>query len=315
VIQDLGHDAAVGVVPTGDTGAIAGINGVLEDGLVLVKWDPFAGGGVFERDEKAAGRDIDGVGWDASEKGRDDVASEYTSGNDVGEDGGLSGEFVEGGEFETRKTALIELLIGELVEQKPDNARPELRRCQRDLDLVECGRGVEVAGLPAVPDELREDEQTGEGEEPEDDSGRVLDSFKAGNESLPEDGDRDKSEETRYCNGVGKPIRNLGAREVGDGVEKDRWQSEDKGRPDDDPKSAGPFGQREKRCEEQRECDDIDDDRNDDGGGRTNEVVDKVVFGGDKRTGEVEQIQISQAKSDRDGMSKGLHSLFSFKPR
>ena len=39
------------------------------------------------------------------------------------------------------------------------------------------------------------------------------------------------------------------------------------------------------------------------------------MFGRDKRTGEVEQIQISQAESDRDGMSKGLHSLFSFKAR
>jgi hypothetical protein len=152
VIQDLGHDAAVGVVPTGDTGAIAGINGVLEDGLVLVKWDPFAGGGVFERDEKAAGGDVDGVGREASEKGGNDVAGEYAYGNNVGEDSGLGGEFVEGGEFEARKAALIELLIGELVEQKPDNARPGLRWNRRDLGLVEYGRGVKVARLPATPD-------------------------------------------------------------------------------------------------------------------------------------------------------------------
>jgi hypothetical protein len=315
VIQYLGHDATVRVVPTRDTGAIAGINGVLEDGLVLAEWDPFTGGGVFERDEKAAGGDVDGVRREAGEKSGDNVTSEGACRDDVGEDGGLSGEFVEGGESEARKTALIELLIGELIEQKPDNARPGLCRCRRDLDLVEYGRRVEVACLPATPDELREDEQTGEGEESKNDGSRVLDSFEAGNESLPEDADRDKSKETRNSDGVGNPVRNLSAREVGNGMKKDRWQSEDESRPDDDPESARPFGQKEKRCEEQRECDDVDNNWNDDGGGRTNEMVDKIVFGGDKRTGEVEQIQVREAKGDRDGMGEGLHSLFSFRAR
>jgi hypothetical protein len=162
---------------------------------------------------------------------------------------------------------------------------------------------------------LREDKETGEGEESKDDGSRVLDSFEAGNEPLPEDGDRDKSKETRNSDGVGKPVRNLGAREVGDGVEKDRWQSEDKGRPDDDPERAGPFGEKEKHCKEQRECDDVDNDWNDDGGGRTDEMVDKIVFGGDKRTGEVEQIQVREAKGDRYGMGEGLHGLFSFRAR
>jgi len=44
-------------------------------------------------------------------------------------------------------------------------------------------------------------------------------------------------------------------------------------------------------------------------------MMDKIVFGGDKRTGEVEQIQVRKAKGDRDGMGEGLHGLFSFKAR
>lgn len=39
------------------------------------------------------------------------------------------------------------------------------------------------------------------------------------------------------------------------------------------------------------------------------------MFGGDKRTGEVEQVQVREAEGDRDGMGKGLHGLFSFKAR
>ncbi len=55
VIEDLGHDAAVGVVPTGDAGGVAGVDGVLEDGLVLMEGRPLAGRRIFEREKKAAG--------------------------------------------------------------------------------------------------------------------------------------------------------------------------------------------------------------------------------------------------------------------
>lgn len=79
--------------------------------------------------------------------------------------------------------------------------------------------------------------------------------------------------------------------------------------------SAGPFGHEEKCCEEEREGDDVDDDRNNDGRSRAHEVVDKIVLGGDERTGEIQQVQVREAKGDRDGVGKRLHSLFSFRAR
>src|SRR5271168_978429 len=64
MIEDLGHDATVRVVPAGDAGCVAGVDSVLEVRLVLVEGYPRAGGGMFERDEKAAGGDVDGVRGD-----------------------------------------------------------------------------------------------------------------------------------------------------------------------------------------------------------------------------------------------------------
>ena len=52
VIEDLRHDAAVGVVPAGDAGGIAGVDGVLKDGLVLTEGRPLAGGWIFERESR-----------------------------------------------------------------------------------------------------------------------------------------------------------------------------------------------------------------------------------------------------------------------
>ena len=90
--------------------------------------------------------------------------------------------------------------------------------------------------------------------------------------------------------GVGEPVGDLGAGEVGEGMEKNRRQSKNEGRPDNDAESAGPFGEEEECRKEERKGDDVDDDRNDDRGRRTDEVVDKIVLTGDERTGEVEQI-------------------------
>ena len=168
------------------------------------------------------------------------------------------------------------------------------------------GAWVEVAGLPAAPDQLREDKQAGEGEDAQEGSSDVLNSFKAGKEFSPEERDRDQGEEADAGDEIGDPVGNLGAGEVGDGMEKDGGQSEDEGRPDDDTECTGPFGKKEKRCQEKRESDDVDDDRDDDGGGRTDEVVDEIVLGGDERTGEVEQIQVREAEGDRGRMSEWL---------
>jgi hypothetical protein len=86
-------------------------------------------------------------------------------------------------------------------------------------------------------------------------------------------------------------------------VEKDRWQGEKEGGPDNDTKSARPFGKVKQRGEKERERDYVDDDRNDDGRRRADEVIDEIVIGGDEGTGEVEQIQVRQAEGDRSRVS------------
>ncbi len=177
------------------------------------------------------------------------------------------------------------------------------------------GGRVEVAGLPATPDQLRGDEQAGECEDAQDSGCGVLDLFKAGKKFFPEECDRDECRQADAGDEIGEPVGDFVAGEVGDGVEKDRWQSEEEGRPDDDTESARPFGKIKQRSKEQGEGDDVDDDRNDDRRGRTDEVVDEVVIGGDERTGEVEQIQVREAKGDRGRMGEGSHSLFSFRTR
>ena len=110
MIEDLGHDAAVGVVPAGDGRHIARVDGVLKDGLVLLEWRPLAGGGIFEREQKAAGGDVDRRRRDTGEEGGDDVAGVFAGGDDVSEDGGLRGEAIEGREFEAGEAAFVELL-------------------------------------------------------------------------------------------------------------------------------------------------------------------------------------------------------------
>jgi hypothetical protein len=44
-------------------------------------------------------------------------------------------------------------------------------------------------------------------------------------------------------------------------------------------------------------------------------MIDKVMLSGDKGTRKVEQIQVREAKGDRDRVREGLHRLFSFEAR
>ena len=106
---------------------------------------------------------------------------------------GLSGQLIEGGELEAWEAALVDLLVGELIEQKPDDTRMSRRRSE--LRLVKGGRGVEVTGLPTTPDQLPEDEQAGERKNAKGGGGNVLDFFKARKKFLPEERDRDKGDE------------------------------------------------------------------------------------------------------------------------
>ena len=201
MIEDLGHDAAVGVVPTGYARCIAGVDRVLEDGLMLTEGRPLAGGRVLERDEKASSGDVDCVGGNAGKEGGQNIPGVYAGGNNLREDRGLSGELVERGKVEAGKAALVELLVGEFVEQNPNDSRVR-RRIRGELSLVQCRSWIEIPSLPAAPDKLPKDKQAGEGEDAEEGSSRALNSFKARDEFSPEEGDRDQDEETDNGDGV-----------------------------------------------------------------------------------------------------------------
>src|SRR6267378_7802301 len=134
------------------------------------------------------------------------MAGVFAGRDDVSEDGGLSGQSIEGGELETGEAAFVELLVGELVEQEPDDARARWRRSE--LGLVQRGGRVEVAGQPAAPDQLRRDEQAGECEEAQNGGGDVLDLFKGGKKLFPEDRDRDESGQAYAGDEVGEPVGN-----------------------------------------------------------------------------------------------------------
>jgi hypothetical protein len=81
--------------------------------------EPLTGGGVSKRDKQTSSGDVDGVGGYSSKERRDDVASVFTGWDDIREDGRLSGEPIKGGEFEAGETPLVELLVGEFVQQDP----------------------------------------------------------------------------------------------------------------------------------------------------------------------------------------------------
>ena len=228
----------------------------------------------------------------------------------MSENGRLSCEPIEGRKFEAGETALIELLVGEFVEQNPHDAMTGQASKRAACGV---GRGVQVTSLPAAPDQLGEDEQAGECEKAEDGRSGVLDGFEARKKFSPEDRDCHERQKTDGGDEICQPVGNFNAREVSDGVKEDRWQCEEKGRPDDDAEGAGPFGEVKECSEKEGKRDDIDDNRDDDGGGRTNEMIDEIVFGGDERACEIKQIQVRETEGYSDGMGERPHSLFSFR--
>lgn len=81
--------------------------------------------------------------------------------NGIAEDCGLCGELVEGRKLEAGITPFVDLLVGELIEQEPDNAS---FRGEGVVRLVERQNGVHIAGLPAEPQHLPEGEQGCDGD-------------------------------------------------------------------------------------------------------------------------------------------------------
>ena len=149
---------------------VAAIERVLEDGLVGIEGLPLVGDGVVQPEQHPAAIDLNVVGGNAGEEAGENVPGELTDGDDVGEVGGLSGQLIEGGEFEAWKAAFVDLLIGELVEQDPDNAGMGRVGGAHGggLRVVEARRRVEIVGLGGEPHHLGEDQNAAEGEEAED---------------------------------------------------------------------------------------------------------------------------------------------------
>lgn len=147
--------------------------------------------------------------------------------------GGLGCELVEGRKFEASKAALIELLIGELIEDYPKNAGPG-RSLSVWLGGVQRGNWIEVAGLRGAPDQLPEDEQTAEREEAEYGSDRRLHPLEEGHELLPSNRGSDEKDKRSKSDEKAQPTRNSSVGEFGVGMEEDRRQDEKEGRPDDD---------------------------------------------------------------------------------
>jgi len=48
VVENLGNNAAIGVIPASETGAVPCVEGILEDGLMLTEGVRLTGGGVVQ---------------------------------------------------------------------------------------------------------------------------------------------------------------------------------------------------------------------------------------------------------------------------
>ena len=121
VIENRGNDAAVGVVPAGEGGAVAVVECVLKDGVVLVEGLPLAGYVIVHGELDGGGGLHLVVGLASEEAGEDDFGVDV-EGLSLGEGGGGGGEGVEGGKLEAGEAMLEGLLVGELVEDDPDDA-------------------------------------------------------------------------------------------------------------------------------------------------------------------------------------------------
>ena len=89
VIEDLGHNTAIWVVPAYDACGVASVDGILENSLMLVERNPLGSRRALEREEEPAGGDINCIRGNSGEKRRNDVPGIYPDGNYVCKNGGL----------------------------------------------------------------------------------------------------------------------------------------------------------------------------------------------------------------------------------
>ena len=149
VLDGIGVDGAVGVVPADSGGAPAGVLGIAEDSLRAVHRRPSGLG--FVVDPQAVVEVVaDSVDDFAGKQRRDDFYSVITGRLGVGEEGALGAEGVEVGEAEIPGAVLEGLVVGELVEDDPDQQRMIVRRLELSRAApIPCGRDLVRCGLPS----------------------------------------------------------------------------------------------------------------------------------------------------------------------
>ena len=96
--------------------------GVLKDGVMGLEGGPLQGVGIVELETIAVGGGPDAIDAGAGEERGEDQLGEDAGGDGVGEESGLLGDLVEGWELKARVATLVDLLVGELVEDDPQDA-------------------------------------------------------------------------------------------------------------------------------------------------------------------------------------------------
>jgi hypothetical protein len=230
------------------------LHGVAEDGAGTV--DELAAGTVGVMDPEAVVEGVtDAVDEAAGEQRGEDIDGVNADGLGVGEERALGAEGVEVGKSEVGGAVLEELVVGELVEDDPDQEGMLARGLGGGGGLVPCGGDLVGRGLPCGdPEELRD---AGEGKEGEGGGDKTAGAQEAAiplveaqeeqkNDGGPEDEEeRDQAfDEIERIDGLGalqeigreddgeqqtQPGVEAGARECGEEEEEEEGQDEEVG--------------------------------------------------------------------------------------
>ena len=313
LVEYLGEDAAVGVVKAGDAGAVAGVECILPDGLVLLEGGPGVGEGIVEEERVSVGGGADGVGGEAGEESWDDAFGEDVVGADVGEGGGLLSELIEGGEEEVGCAMLVDLAIGEFVEEEPNDTRfGGGAGCQGGL--VQGLGGVECTSLPVEPKELEHDDDTDGGDEAKDGGDEVLGPLEGVLPvGLPEEeqqeGRGEWEEEEKKFEGVRSGFV---VRESIEAFPHEGGEEGESNDPDDALEGWPGLYIVEEGEEQQPKAEQVKEDRQEECGCRAADVVDEGVCGGDEWGCEEEKRQSGEAESHGGEVGEELHVLVGF---
>ena len=139
VLDGVGVDGAVGVVPADGGGAPAGLVSVGEDGLLAIDGRPFVVSFVVHP-QAVVEVVADAVDDLAGKQRGNDLYRVVSGGLGVGKERALGAEGVEVGQVQVARAVLEDLVVGEFIEDHPDQQRMLARalgRCSpRGGDLV-----------------------------------------------------------------------------------------------------------------------------------------------------------------------------------